>query len=209
MDQDARCTAVDTYVAALGRIYIKWILRDARVATPLHAPARSVAQRGLYYGARQGARRDPLPSLRNESRTRVDNSLIAGFVGYVKDWRNDRLYEGKLLPFEAFCVEATLTIERKNGERVPDNAHRGSGGKFDEHLSHPYPLPRECRETVAHRFSQHPVKLCVRQSPERIVPGNEKSSTGQTHGWLCPPVSIVRDLLLYAFGKLLTINRQW
>jgi hypothetical protein len=94
----------------------------------------------------------------HESGSHIDDRLVDVFIEYVKDRRDDRLREGKLLPFESARVDATFRIESEHGKRVPNDAHRVSGHELDYDAGHSYSLPRKNWQTVARRVSQHPVE---------------------------------------------------
>ncbi|WP_233860320.1 hypothetical protein [Paraburkholderia sp. HD33-4] len=100
-----------------------------------------------------------MTSLCHESGSRVDDRLVDVFIECIKDRCDDRLYEGKLLPFESARVDATFRIESEHGKRVPNDAHRASGHELDYDAGHSRSLPRKNGQTVACRVSQHPVEV--------------------------------------------------
>ncbi|WP_177205238.1 hypothetical protein [Burkholderia sp. WP9] len=63
-----------------------------------------------------------------------------------------------MLLFESARVNAAFGIERKNGKRIPNDAHWVSGHKFDHDAGHSRSLPRKNGQTVTCRISQHPVE---------------------------------------------------
>ena len=94
------------------------------------------------------------------------------------------------MPAKFACVDAAFAIKNENGKGVPNYAGWNSADELDDCVGHTHALPREYRQRMACRISQHPVKLHVRQAAERIVLGDEKPSARKTHDWK-PPASIV------------------
>jgi len=84
---------------------------------------------------------EPIAPLRNESGGCLDDGLPALVRGRGEDGGNDRLREGKLLPFECPWIEATFAIEREDGKRCSNDAHWFSGHEFDDHIGHACALP--------------------------------------------------------------------
>ncbi|WP_161940239.1 hypothetical protein [Cupriavidus necator] len=97
--------------------------------------------------------------MRNESRRRVDDRLLAIIRGWGEDGGNDRLREGKLLPFECPWIEATFRIERENGKRCSNDAHWFSGHEFDDHIGHACALPGKSGQAMVGRLPQHPLEF--------------------------------------------------
>jgi hypothetical protein len=122
--------------------------------------------------------------LRNESRGRVNDGLLALIHGCGEDGGNDRLRERKLLLFECPWIEATFGIERENGKRRSNDAHWLSGHQFDDHIGHACALPGKSGQAVVGRLPQHPLEFGGWQLPESIVTGNEKLSARKPHS--CP-----------------------
>jgi hypothetical protein len=127
---------------------------------------------------------EPIGPLRNESRGRVNDGLLALIHGCGEDGGNDRLRERKLLLFECPWIEATFGIERENGKRRSNDAHWLSGHQFDDHIGHACALPGKSGQAVVGRLPQHPLEFGGWQLPESIVTGNEKLSARKPHS--CP-----------------------
>lgn len=109
--------------------------------------------------------------MRNESMGCVDDRLVA--VGNSKHGGQCRLCEGKLLLAEFARVKASFVIERENRKRGPNYAGRLSANELDNNVGHAYSLPRENREAMVCRISEHPIKRGVRQAIEGVVHGDE------------------------------------
>lgn len=101
----------------------------------------------------------------------VDDRLVA--VGNSKHGGQCRLCEGKFLPAELARVKASFVIEREYRKRGPNYAGRLSANELDNNVGHAYSLPRENREAMVCRISEHPIKRGVRQAIEGVVHGDE------------------------------------
>ena len=101
----------------------------------------------------------------------VDDRLVA--VGNSKHGGQCRLCEGKLQLAELARVKASFVIEREYRKRGPNYAGRLSASELDNDVGHAYSLPRENREAMVCRISEHPIKRGVRQAIEGVVHGDE------------------------------------
>ncbi|WP_160172271.1 hypothetical protein [Cupriavidus sp. SK-3] len=79
--------------------------------------------------------------MRDESSGCVDDGLVAVISGCGEDRGNDRLREGELLLFECLRVEVAFGIEREDGKRCSNDAHRFSRHEFNHHIGRAHALP--------------------------------------------------------------------
>jgi hypothetical protein len=101
----------------------------------------------------------------------VDDRLVP--VGNSEHGGQCRLCEGKLLLAELARVKASFVIERENRKRGPNYAGRLSANELDNNVGHAHSLPRENREAMACRISEHPIKRGVRRAIEGVVYGDK------------------------------------
>jgi hypothetical protein len=109
----------------------------------------------------------------------VDHGVVA--LRNSEHGGQSRLCEGKLLPFESGGVDTAFVIEGEHSKGAADDAPRTAIGQFDDQVGHAHSLPREDRQAMVCRISQHPVESRVRQAIEAIVTSNKESSTRKTH----------------------------
>ena len=89
---------------------------------------------------RDNARRNPVASLRDESSSRIDDSLAAVKAGPGNDRCNERLHESALLFFKSTWIEATVGSKREDGTPASNDAHRLSVHQLDDHIGRAYSL---------------------------------------------------------------------
>lgn len=109
----------------------------------------------------QFARRPPLATLGNETRCRVEDSVVV--VGRVEDTIQRRLGKCPLLFSEPRCVQAASLIKAHDEVHASDHLDRPAVGKLNEDLGHPHALASQHRHGVVLGIAQQPLEDGVPQ----------------------------------------------